>query len=516
MTRQPRDRTLLIAASAAVIIVFAPAFGLFRFHDDWIFVDLAAVAVRNHHVVAFIAHPISQHWSPIWHALEVANFRLAGWESDWFIRSLNAIAVLASLLLCARLLRAAGLSTMACLAGVSVLAFHPATAAARFSFDTYSQVISDLMVWSLGAILAVRLMRDEALPMRTVAGAAVLFAAGLLLKEQTLGALVVVVLMLACARRWSRVPIEAPAVTLVGVLVAEAVAFAIARRMVGVQFAAEGAFRLCLSCAPVNVAELAAAVLLPVRTLVLYDAVFASPRHPGIAAAAIAAAGGVAALAAAAVWRARAGVDRRSRLALLVACGYIGSWFPVALLGHVGELYADTGVFWMAMLVAIAVDEIRDRAAVSARMALSAGAVAFAAILLGGLRANLADMRATGVRASVWLARVHRALAPLPDGAMVVVHPPEPFKAPGDYGLYRLTVPSVLVVTGLSPASIRYAAGGRLDVVTEEGLAQGEWRNALMRAQARDVVYRLSFERDRVEVTRWRDTAVLAPSARTP
>ncbi len=126
----------IVAAFVVCAVSFAPAYGLYRFHDDWRFVDFAAKAVATGSVDRLILRPLEQHWSPLWHSLEVANFLIAGWEADWLIRTINLLATFGSMLVLSWLLRSAGLSNLAVGGAIGVMAFHHLSATARYSFDT--------------------------------------------------------------------------------------------------------------------------------------------------------------------------------------------------------------------------------------------------------------------------------------------------------------------------------------------------------------------------------------------
>jgi hypothetical protein len=257
----------------------------------------------------------------------------------------------------------------------------------------------------------------------------------------------------------------------------------------------------------VNIAELGAAVMLPVRTLVALDAARSAPPAIGrLAAVGSATACVAAAVAAGNVVRARGGRDAARALALVV-CAAAASFFPVALLFHVGELYAHTALFWFAVLAAFAVDGLW----IALRRARAAVLVCAAAYLVGiaaGQRANLSEMRATGERARAWLARIDDRLRPVPDGGFVLIAASGEYKAPFDYGLYRVTTPQVLVLTGLSPYPVRAAMRDRVAVYLDFA-DPGLWRAALERAGARGA-YRLEIAGGDARLSRWLAAEVAA------
>src|SRR5262249_16958302 len=85
-----------------------------------------------------------------------------------------------------------------------------------------------------------------------------------------------------------------------------------------------------------------------------------------------------------------------------------------------------TSLFWVAVLVACAVDGYWTASRIP-RAVVAAGAAVYVASLGIGQHANLTDMRATGERARVWLSLISSTLRPVPDGALVV------FRASGAY-----------------------------------------------------------------------------------
>ena len=478
------DPLILAAAALACAFAFAPAFGLYRFHDDWRFVDRAANAVATDSVAAFIARPFAQHWSPLWHAIETANFLAAGWEADWFVRTVNLAALFTALLLLASLLAAAGSARPGIVAGMAVLAAHHATAAARYSFDTYSQSLSDLGVWAAGAALGSRMMGNEPITTRNLTSVGAILVAALFLKEQALGGMLVVSLLLIIAAVSGLSGVGGRRViATIGSLAVLAIAFALARRAMGVSFDSAGAFRLCAGCVPQNVGLLLAALLVPVRTITVFDAWTVQPRdHLWLVGVALAVSMIVGVMAMSIGRAVRAADTAGGRGVTIAIAGLLSSWFPVALLGQVGELYVHTGVFWWAMLVGLSLDASWRASRRNHTLPVLAGAV-YVVLLGAGLMKNLSDMRATGERARQYLERTAALTADIPAGDLLLVTSPEPFKRPGDYGLYRVTSPQVLVMTGLSPASIRHATAERLRVMHEEALHEPDHQREMEEAQ---------------------------------
>lgn len=497
MNGRGRAALVPLVCGFLVVVSFRPAFGLFRFHDDWTFVYRAADAVMADRVTAFILSPLDQHWSPLWHTIEVVNFLVAGWESDWFIRALIATCTLLSLLLCASFLQTLGVSTMAWIVGVATLALHHSAAAARFSFDTCSQAAADLLGWT-AVVFAIRgLLRDRGPSTKTIVAVLALLTAAILMKEQALGAFAGIALA-ALWTAWRRSDGRSSPRTwwLLALLIVEVAFFAIVRDALGVRFRPSGEpFGLCIPCVPVNIAQLTAAVLIPVRTLTFFDAIRAMPVHLATVVWSMVGAlvvGGALAIGLV-LWTRR----HREQGAVIgvISCALLASYFPVALLGHVGELYTHPLLFWFAVVVAISVDAVWTTPRPGWRAAVAACAVAYIASLAIGQRANLREMRATGDRARLWLTRIGEALQSVPDGSLVVIRAETPYKPLLDYGLYRLTTPNTLVLTGLSPWSIRYVTDGRMDVVLDQADA-ATWLERINTAISAGRAYRLNVGAD--------------------
>ena len=491
--REPAKLSFFTIVSAlACAIVYLPAYGLYRFHDDWRFADFAAQAVRTGSVAQMVVRPIDQHWSPLWHALEVSNFLIAGWEADWFIRSINLVATFLSLAILALLLRAGAVGTTGIVVGLGVLAFHHVGAIARYSFDTYAQCLSDLAVWGAAASVALSLIRIDAIAARRLCGAATVLAIGLLVKEQALSGFAALALMLLVASAVGRGVSPRRAITAILALATIVIAFAFVRQFAGVTAASGGPFRLCATCVPINAAQLSAGLWLPFRTLEIVDAYRAEPRTVAVLVAAAAAIFAVVAAVLYAISAQRVTWDRsRDRLLLLAGAGFIAAWFPTSLLGHVGELYAHTGIFWWAAIVACAVDAALQTPSDTRRRAVAAVAAIYVASLGIGLARNLHDMRATGERTRWYLRQIAAVTRDVPDGHAVLVSSPYRFREAGDYSVIRVQSPQVLVMTGLSPASVRYAVGERLQVFHEEAIDEPVWRPLIERARATGRLHQL-------------------------
>jgi hypothetical protein len=488
-------------AGAALTLSFSSSFGLFRFHDDWTFMSMAAAAVQSGTVPAFVARPLEQHWTPGWHLLEAANFAAAGWESDGLIRSLILVCTALSLVVCCRVLRTLGIGAFGQAIAVAVLALHPAAAAARFSFDTYSQVLVDLIGWTATAYVIRALLTHRGITARTAWGALGIAAAGLLIKEQALSGSAAVA-MVVCAGAWREgrwQPSVSERWLLIG-LVAIAAVYGVARRGMGVVFQPSGnPFSLCIECVPANVVQLSAAVLMPVRTLVWFDALRATPPNRAtLVAVAVAAVTVCTTLVFGIAWSVRRD-PARVRAAVFVGCAAVAAYFPVSLLAHVGELYTHTIIFWLAVAAGWAADTFWRTRHTRMRVAIAAAAAAYVVSLAAGQRSNLEEMRLTGERARGWITRIAAATRSVPDGAVLVVVSENAYKAPTDYGLYRLTTPNTLVLTGLAPSAVRYAVRQRLTVI----LANVDGWEARVRAASagRDDVYLLTLGRQTAQIS---------------
>lgn len=468
----------LSLAGAIASLVFWDAFGLHRFYDDWVFASEAQRALNAGEVWRYIREPIGQHWSPLWQAFEVANVNVVGWESDRLIRLVTLGMVVAGLWWFLRTAARLGASTLAAACGAVVLGVHHLNAVPDYSFDVYAQVAVDLCSWIIAsAALSLGFDPERSEGSWLPIGITAVYVAALLMKEQALAALAAVTVVAIWFQFVERAP--APArralwTTWVNMLVASS-AFAVLRHQAGVPVSGMGAFRLCVSCVPVNLATMAGALLVPMRTMPVFFAVVDPRAHPVVLVAAMAGAAGVAL----ALWTGIRGLHahaRRSdaRRARLFAGLAIASMFPTALLQHVGELYPHTALFWFALLVAFAADgwavQLAHRGSV-VRWVAGFAACAYLALLLVGLRANLADMRATGERASVLQARFHDAVRDVPAGSLVVTRGLEQVKGPFDYSLYHLTTPGMLLMN----------ASASLDFVAPVGvtlLDEGDWPGA--------------------------------------
>jgi hypothetical protein len=487
------------------VVSFWGSVGLQPFYDDWAFPSQAALALRDGTSLTYLTSAIGRHWSPLWNLIALANLSLAGWYSDLLIRAITLAACGGALAWFVVVARRLHLSPLAVGFGMAVLALHHTRAVAIYSFDTYSQVLVDLASW-IAAGLAFAALSDAGSPQggrygtdlrdRRWALAVLIPLVALLLKEQAVAGAIAVLFLLAVAwvrPRPGRPPGAADrraAAVLAALLVAGVLAFALVRREAGVTFAGTEVYRLCVSCIPRNMSTIGGALVLPVRTLEVVDA-WNNGEWSTLALAA-AGAGLVVVFLAAAF---------RRREAVLVAALLMLSTFPVAILGHVGELYAHTSVFWFAILMAVAADQWRTvlpapPGQVALRVTLSLAMGAYLLSLGLGLRANLGEMRATGELAALWRGRYDEAVAALPAGSVVLIRGELPVKNRGDYSLYRLTSPDMITLMWVWAK--RTPADERLEVMFE-------WSDvdqaALARRAEREPVFDLRRSPDGIDVT---------------
>jgi len=436
-----------VVAAALTMAAFVGSFGLYPWYDDWMYMSAAGNALAHGAPGEFLWAAFPPHWSPISFAFELLNLRLVSWDNDVFVRVVVAVLVFGGLLVFAWLARSIGLGGPAVAAGMATLALHHANAAAFYAFDCYDQIAADLLTWTS----LVLVWRAIAAPRRRAPGllaaAAVLYAPALLIKEQALAlcASVVVIAVWVFMRprlRVSRWRIGALALA----LVVMSGAFAVARWRAGLLFEASGPYRLCLTCVPGNVGLLVTSLVVPVRTLEVFLALQgrAWPPDLHVVMAGVASAGVLLFVA--------GGLVRHSRVhgagrAVLAGALLLSSLFPVVLLPGVTELYAHTALFWFGLMVAMAADGWLASGETRRlwRGAVGGALIVYVVTLGSGLRANRGDMRASGERSRVWSDRMHAALEAVPLHDTVLVRGLLMVKAPGDYGLYRVTSPGYLL-----------------------------------------------------------------------
>lgn len=452
-------------AAFVTAVAFWRGFGLFRFYDDWYFAREADQAVRDHAFVPFIFTPAAQHWSPLWQAFDYFNAWTIGWRSDALIRSAIVVMVVVGLLVFVRLAAQLKLSTGATVMGLGVLGLHHLNATAYYSFDCYSQIAADLCTWSSLTLVLVAATGDgDARRRRShVIAPVLLFVAGLLVKEQALAALAGATVMAVWFTIVEPVDVERRRTvwSIWVVMLAVGVTFALLRLMAGRWLAQP--YQLCLTCVPGNLGLFLGALALPLTTVYAYPAIV----NPSSAVSTVA----FAALGASVVCvmlGLGAATSERGRRAALVFALAIATLFPTVTLARVGELHAHTAVFWYAVIVAMAFDGWAERVHVErrrARLLLAGVATLYVVLLATSLRINLNEMRVTGERAASLLTTFRAAVRDLPAGSAVLVRGLENVKAPGDYSLYRLTTPGMLLYEG--NASLQFVSPEGVTIVDE-------------------------------------------------
>jgi hypothetical protein len=461
-------RPLLVVAAFVMAIAFWRGFGLFRFYDDWYFAREADRAVRHHAFVSFIFTPAEQHWSPLWQAFDFLNAWTIGWQSDALIRSAIVVLVFIGLAVFSLLTAQLQLSPAATIMGLAVLGLHHLNGTAYYSFDCYSQIAADLCTWSSLTLILMVVTGDRDSPQRRghVIAPVLLFTVGLLVKEQGLGALAGATVLAVWFTAVERVGAAQRSTvwSVWAAMLAVGVAFALLRLVAGRWLAQP--YELCLTCVPGNLGMFLGALALPLTTVYAYPAIV-NPWSSvwtvvitalGASVVCLTLGMGVAASA-------------RARRAALVIALAIATLFPIVMLARVGELHAHTAVFWYALLVAMAFDGWAERVRTwgRARMLLMGMATLYVIALAASLRINLNEMRATGERAALWLSTFREAVRDLPAGSTVLVRGLENVKAPGDYSLYRLTTPGMLLYEG--NASLQFVSPAGVTIVDEDDRA---------------------------------------------
>lgn len=500
--------TLILLLTA---VAFIGAFGLYRFHDDWTFAYKAQAALAKGRPLDFILYPLEQHWSPLWHLTETINARLAGWESDAFIRGFVLATFLGSLALLMKFTRWLGLTTVGTCAALVTFGVHPISAVARYSFDCYSQCAADLLAWAAAALLVMKILPGDGSEVRkkSLPWFFVLLAVGLLFKEQALTGFAVSAWFLAVAfYRSGSGKVRRASILILAGLFLLAGAFTLTRFLAGVSTQMSGPFHISPLHAPANTVILIGGQVSPVPLLYWFDALRAQPREVGLLALyAVLSLSTLAYLLTGLFFRWKYLPEKRFQLALVVGA-LIFSGFPAALLAHVGELYAHSGLFWFAGIMALATEgwRIRVQGKIGHRL-IGAAVIALGIVMAIGLRGLMGEMRLTGERAKQWLTRINDNLAPLPAGSFVVVDADEPAKPPTDHNVIRLTRPQYLILTGIRPWSLRWVTNESKTVVVRQAIDEMEsWRQELANRQRENMAYRLWLTGNEVYLHRCEDS----------
>jgi hypothetical protein len=495
-----------LSGVVALLVAYMGSFGLHRFHDDWAFVYRASEAV-NGNLISFIFGPFYQHWSPLWHATETLNFNLAGWKSDWFIRSFIVCMHVLSLVAAWLTIRRMRFGIFGAVATIGVMGLHHAQAAAIYSFDTYSQCAADTLGW-LGVIAFWNSLHERQ-PWRSTAywGALVLLLLALLFKEQALAAagvyVVFAIVHFAQAgeyRRWLH-RVWQTCMPVVGITVG----FALIRALSGLFLEKSGAFGFSPSSAPANMAQLGLALITPLRTLVWFDALKAQPvQLARLVPAACLSILLLSVLLAGAIVRMRR-CPEYIRVFWMLAGAIIVSWYPVAIMAHMGELYVHTSLFWFALFVGYATDGWAmwlERGRPMRVVTLTLCIVAYCACLGYGLRSNLAEIRTTAERAVVWMERFDDALSAVPSGSRVLIYNHSPDRGDRDYGLYRVTTVQYLMLTEMSRPALSYLTDSSVHFYQVLGQDEPDPTKVFPDAAADTAVYELHIRNDVIKISR--------------
>lgn len=443
-----RARVAAVAWTAVLLIVsFAGAFGLAPFYDDWTLGGFARSLLRRPLLAALVV-PEGLHWSPLLNAAAMVNYAWMGLDRDGLVRALAGALQAGSLLWCAIFLRRIGVSSGAAALAMAILALHHMNAAAIYSFDGYPQMGADLAAWvAVGLTYHALISGSRGFGDRRVVVAALLTSVAMLLKETALTAAVAMVVLSVVA--WHlRPPLDwerRRGVIVLGSLVAFTLVFALVRWAAGARLDAGPAQSLCFSCIPRNVVTIGGALVLPVRAMIVLDAWQSVPADWAVLAIVAAGASAVVAFISIGLWWR----GRRSGMAwptALLAAMPVLACLPVAALGDVSELRGHTTLLWFAVVAGVATHEWLAR--VTAVPFRWAGVAVIAIYVLGlgaGLRANLRDMRESGVRAAQWHRRYEDVLGRLPPDSTVLLREVWPLPPASDYMSYRLTSPEWLV-----------------------------------------------------------------------
>jgi hypothetical protein len=506
------------AIPVLVLVTFYHSFGLYRFFDDWWFVYKAHETLAAGWPFGLLFHPLFQHWTPLWNLTEMVNYALVGWQSDTFMRTLIILTYIASLIIFLLLVRCLQIRRAGAMVGLLVFGLHPVLAVSLYSNCCEAQRVADMLVWVV-ALLALRrlpLLTD----MQPVRGKEIACWLGLLLiallfNERALSGLAILgwLVILALVGDRSRA-FRLTGLTILAATFLLGLAFSAARALAGTPRQFGGAFQISPAHFPASAAVLTGSLLSPVPLLFWLDVLRTAPLQHlvRLGACCLLALAVLIFLACGLTWHWRAG--GRNRLQLVMVSGaLVLSWFPTALLAHVGEAYSNAGLIWFAILVALASDAWFNRArdVPWRRWVITTFLVIWISTLAVGLRSMLQEMRATGDRARVWLVLIRDALSPAPDGSFVIIDDGGPRKPAGDYGRYRLSRPRQLVLTGLRPWAVRWAVGDRLTAVLYEAMDHSDpdepsylfWREQLSQHCAAGTAYRLSLTDEHATLIRY-------------
>ena len=491
----------------ALLVAYIGGFGLHRFADDWSYVYRASKAV-NGNMIGFIFGPWYQlHWSPLHHATEALNFNLAGWKSDWFIRSFTVFMHVLSLVAAWLAIRRMRFGVFGAVATIGVMGFHHTQAMAIYAFDTYSQCAADTIGW-LGALAFWRSLYERQ-PWRSKSYwcALVLLLIALLFKEVALAAAGVYVIFAIVHfaqageyRRWLQSVLQT-CLPVIGITVG----FALIRALFSLFLPKFGPAMFSPSSAPANMAQLGLALISPLRTLEWFDTLKAQPiQITRLVLAAFLSILLLSVLLAGAIVRMRR-CPEYTRTFWMLAGAMIVSWYPFSIMAHVSELYVHTSLFWFALLVGYAADGWAmwlQRGRPMLVVALTLSIVAYCVCLGYGLRLNLRDMRATGERAAIWMERFDDALSAVPSESRVLIYNHNPASGDRDYSAYRDTTVQSLLLSEMPPPALRFLKHSTVHFYQVLGQEEPDYTKVFPAAAADTSVYELHIRDDVIKVNR--------------
>jgi hypothetical protein len=261
---------LIAGAALLVAVVFAGAFGLRPFQDDWGFALEAAQAVRAGRAWDFAWGPVAWHWHPLSSGFQALNVATVGVESDILVRSLNAGVLFGTLLLFGVVARRLGCSAMATAIGLCFLAFAQVNAHPLYAFDAYTQHWSDSLAWAAVCCVLLAPIASAARWRLALSCAPVAFVLAMLAKETALAAIPAIAAVAIWFIWVERVdPARRRGVALVAIVVALlGTILLVARiRIAGWLSEVDPYNSLCLSCLPGHLGLLIGGNLAPLSTL---------------------------------------------------------------------------------------------------------------------------------------------------------------------------------------------------------------------------------------------------------
>jgi len=431
---------LLIGFGVLTFALYGPWIGIARLGDDY---DIYFEQPRSKLFYFFThANPFSFFYRPIEAMFSAAVQTLAG-DATWPIQvtQIGIHAMLAAWV--AWVVLRLGYSRLHALLGGGLMAISQACVFAVMSNDTLSQIgatgcgcIALTFLW-LAAPGATD--RGVAPPLSVpYYGASLLFVVlALLFKESGLSIVpMYATLCLALNLRRTTLPTAcvrcikwmAPVLLLAG-------AYMVLRFAVVPFYAAPAdqpmAIRVGLNI-PKNLAMLAFAIANPAATDVTY-VMIKTRAWAGLGAVAVGAAGFVI-LVAAGLWRAR---EERVAILLILALAFL-SFFPHALLGKVGELYAYNAMPFVAILAGIGLghlwEAVRSHRVLRSLLTLFLATYAVSNVL--ATRHKSRQVHANGIQAQMMLDQLREFASEVPSGGTILIRNPP--SAELNYSIFRM------------------------------------------------------------------------------